>query len=90
MHPLPSVDLHPEIYADAAALQKLPAPLVIDHLGMTEAGLPVVLETIDAGAKVKAAGFGRVQMDVPQGTGGRDAAAPCSLGSTSARGPRRS
>lgn len=64
---------HPEIYADAAALkpyvpmlQKLPMPLVIDHLGMTEAGLPVVLDLVSAGAKVKATGFGRVQMDVPR------------------------
>lgn len=64
---------HPEIYADAAALaphagalQRLPAPLVIDHLGMTEAGLPVVLDLVSAGARVKATGFGRVQMDVPR------------------------
>lgn len=64
---------HPEIYADAAALaphvgalQRLPIPLVIDHLGMTEAGLPVVLDLVSAGAKVKATGFGRVQMDVPR------------------------
>jgi predicted TIM-barrel fold metal-dependent hydrolase len=64
---------HPEIYADAAALaphvgalQKLPAPLVIDHLGMTEAGLPVVLDLVAAGATVKATGFGWVRMDVPR------------------------
>ena len=63
---------HPEIYADAAALQphvarlaKLPG-LVIDHLGMTEQGLPVLLDLVDAGAKVKATGFGRVEMDVPR------------------------
>jgi predicted TIM-barrel fold metal-dependent hydrolase len=61
---------HAEIYADAAALRphvaalsKLP-DLVIDHLGMTEAGLPVILDLVDAGARVKATGFGRVQMDV--------------------------
>jgi predicted TIM-barrel fold metal-dependent hydrolase len=64
---------HPEIYADAAALaphvaklQRLPAPLVIDHLGMTEAGLPVVLDLVAAGARVKATGFGRVMLDVPK------------------------
>ena len=61
---------HAEIYADAAtlaphvaALSKLPR-IVIDHLGMTEAGLPVVLDLVRAGAKIKATGFGRVKMDV--------------------------
>jgi predicted TIM-barrel fold metal-dependent hydrolase len=61
---------HAEIYADAAALKphvgrlsKLPQ-IVIDHLGMTAAGLPVVLDLVDAGAKIKATGFGRVKMDV--------------------------
>lgn len=61
---------HAEIYADAAtlaphvaALSKLPR-IVIDHLGMTEAGLPVVLDLVRAGARVKATGFGRVTMNV--------------------------
>ncbi|TDH61728.1 amidohydrolase [Dankookia rubra] len=64
--------LHAQVYADAAvlapavaALARLPA-LVIDHLGMTEAGLPVVLDLARAGAKVKASGFGRVALDVPR------------------------
>jgi len=63
---------HAEIYADAAALgphvaalSALPQ-LSIDHLGMTEAGLPVLLDLVEAGCKVKATGFGRVQMDVPR------------------------
>ncbi len=63
---------HSEIYADAAALKphvdklsKLPQ-LSIDHLGMTEAGLPVLLDLVAAGCKVKATGFGRVKMDVPK------------------------
>ena len=62
---------HAEIYADAAtlaphvaALSKLPR-IVIDHLGMTEAGLPALLDLVRAGAKVKATGFGRVKMDLP-------------------------
>jgi predicted TIM-barrel fold metal-dependent hydrolase len=62
---------HAEIYADAAALAphvtklaSLPQ-LCIDHLGMTEAGLPVLLDLVAAGCKVKATGFGRVQLDVP-------------------------
>ncbi|MFC7739439.1 amidohydrolase family protein [Roseomonas sp. GCM10028921] len=64
--------LHTQIYADTAQLRpfvgrlaKLGSRLVIDHLGMTEAGLPVVLDLVDAGAKVKATGFGRVSLDVP-------------------------
>jgi predicted TIM-barrel fold metal-dependent hydrolase len=63
---------HAEIYADAAALgphvdrlTKMAAPLSIDHLGMTQAGLPVLLDLVSAGVKVKATGFGRVKMDVP-------------------------
>jgi len=63
---------HAEMYADAAALRphvaklsKLPQ-LVIDHMGMTEAGLPVILDLVDAGARIKATGFGRVMMDVPK------------------------
>ena len=63
---------HAEIYADAAALKphlatlsKLPR-LSIDHLGMTEAGMPVTLELVDAGCRVMATGFGRVQLDVPK------------------------
>ncbi len=62
---------HAEIYADAAALaphvdelSKLPQ-LSIDHLGMTEAGLPVLLDLVASGCKVKATGFGRVGLDVP-------------------------
>ena len=31
---------------------------------MTEAGVPVVLDLVVAGAKVKATGFGRVKLDV--------------------------
>jgi predicted TIM-barrel fold metal-dependent hydrolase len=61
---------HAEFYADAAELKphvdrlaKLPR-ISIDHLGMTEAGLPVVLDLVAAGAWVKATGFGRVSMDV--------------------------
>jgi predicted TIM-barrel fold metal-dependent hydrolase len=63
---------HSEIYCDAAALKphvdklsKLPQ-LSIDHLGMTEAGVPVLLDLVAAGCKVKATGFGRVKLDVPK------------------------
>lgn len=63
---------HAEIYADAASLapyvgrlSKMAAPLSIDHLGMTQAGLPVLLDLVSAGVKVKATGFGRVKFAVP-------------------------
>lgn len=76
---------HAELYADAAALAphvarlaKLPQ-LSIDHLGMTEAGLPVLLDLVAAGCKVKATGFGRVQMDVPRALERIAAAAPTAL-----------
>lgn len=61
---------HSEIYADAAALaphvarlSKLPQ-ICVDHLGMTEAGVPALLDLVAAGCKVKATGFGRVKLDV--------------------------
>jgi predicted TIM-barrel fold metal-dependent hydrolase len=61
---------HSEIYADAAALKphvdrlaKLPQ-LSIDHLGMTEAGVPVLLDLVAAGCKVKATGFGRAKLNI--------------------------
>jgi predicted TIM-barrel fold metal-dependent hydrolase len=63
---------HAEIYADAASLrphvpqlQKLPR-IVVDHLGMKESGLPVVLDLVDSGARIKATGFGRVSMNIPR------------------------
>jgi predicted TIM-barrel fold metal-dependent hydrolase len=63
---------HSEIYADAAALAphidklaKLPK-LSIDHLGMTQAGVPTLIELAGAGVMVKATGFGRVTLDVPK------------------------
>jgi predicted TIM-barrel fold metal-dependent hydrolase len=63
---------HAEIYADAAALRphvgrltRMGVKLSIDHLGMTQAGLPVLLDLVAAGVKVKATGFGRLRLDVP-------------------------
>jgi hypothetical protein len=60
---------HAEFYVDAQQLEpytthltQLPRPIVIDHLGMTTAGLPTTLQLVSAGAKVKATGFGRVQV----------------------------
>jgi predicted TIM-barrel fold metal-dependent hydrolase len=61
---------HVELYADLAklgldelaTLARLPQ-LVVDHLGMSEAGLPHLVELARGGAKVKATGFGRVLLD---------------------------
>lgn len=62
---------HVELYADAAelvdlidVLGALPA-VSIDHLGLSTAGLPVLLELVARGVRVKATGFGRVDLDVP-------------------------
>ncbi|MEV0028691.1 amidohydrolase family protein [Nocardia sp. NPDC050793] len=61
---------HVELYMDGqmlASLQpvisKLPA-LSVDHLGMSDEGLPYLLDLVDRGAHVKATGFGRVAMNV--------------------------
>lgn len=62
---------HAEFYLDASALETL-APLLrrlpragVDHLGMGADGLPRLLELVGRGVKVKATGFGRVELDVP-------------------------
>ena len=62
---------HVELYADVAAMApmfetiaSLPA-VSIDHLGMTQAGLPALLKLAERGVKVKATGFGRTEVDVP-------------------------
>ncbi len=61
---------HTEIYADGSdlaelepRLRRLPR-LAIDHLGMSTTGLPAVLRLAERGARVKATGFGRVDLDV--------------------------
>lgn len=57
---------HVELYVDAqdlgdlkSRLRRLPA-FSIDHLGLSQEGLPDLLELVDAGARVKATGFGRL------------------------------
>ena len=60
---------HVELYADAAELSDHAAMLAalprvaIDHLGLSQAGLPVLLRLVEAGVHVKATGFGRVELD---------------------------
>jgi predicted TIM-barrel fold metal-dependent hydrolase len=59
---------HIELYADATELDpehlvRLPH-VVIDHLGLRAAGLPVVRRIAERGHHVKATGFGRGDVDV--------------------------
>lgn len=64
-------DWHTELYADAATLDPVFETIAnlpkvsIDHLGMTQAGMPNILRLVERGAKVKATGFGRTEVDVP-------------------------
>jgi predicted TIM-barrel fold metal-dependent hydrolase len=60
---------HVELYADAKDLaavfdtvSRLPA-LSIAHLGISTEGLPTLLKLVELGMKVKATGFGRIDMD---------------------------
>ena len=65
------VGWHSELYIDARSIDDeleqriaaLPAAS-IDHLGMHERGLPRLLRLVGRGVKVKATGFGRIDMDV--------------------------
>lgn len=64
------VGWHSELYIDAKDLseiaptiEKLPA-ISIDHLGLSEEGLPHLLRLVEKGVRVKATGFGRVELDV--------------------------
>lgn len=62
---------HTELYADARDLEPVYQTLVrlpqtsIAHLGLSKAGLPLLLKLAENGMKVKATGFGRVDLDVP-------------------------
>lgn len=64
------VGWHVELYVDsrelpalADVLARLPA-VSIDHLGLSQAGLPHLLRLAERGVRVKATGFGRVDFDV--------------------------
>ena len=60
---------HVEFYVDGADLpgllnQLLALPkVVIDHLGLSSAGLPSLYKLVERGAYVKATGFGRLDFD---------------------------
>lgn len=64
------VGWHSELYIDAkklpeiaSTIEKLPA-VSIDHLGLSEEGLTHLLKLVDKGIRVKATGFGRVELNV--------------------------
>lgn len=60
---------HSELYIDARTLPDLAGTLAalpavsIDHLGLHRDGLPHLLKLVEQGVKVKATGFGRVDLD---------------------------
>ena len=61
---------HSELYIDAkeipeitSTIEKLPA-ISIDHLGLSEEGLPHLLKLVEKGVRVKATGFGRVDLNI--------------------------
>ncbi|MFJ9418874.1 amidohydrolase family protein [Streptomyces sp. NPDC101227] len=63
---------HTELYIDARdlpvllpTLRSLPA-LSVDHLGLSDEGLTSLLHLVENGTKVKATGFGRVDLDVDE------------------------
>lgn len=66
------VGWHAELYVDSEDLPELEPRLTalprvaIDHLGMTRDGYPALLRLVERGVKVKATGFGRVELDVPE------------------------
>lgn len=76
---------HAEFYLDGSSLEAL-APVLrrlprvcVDHLGMTDDARPHLLRLVERGHKVKATGFGRVELDVPRALREIHAADPTAL-----------
>ncbi|MBL4567607.1 MAG: amidohydrolase family protein [Porticoccus sp.] len=64
------VNWHVELYVDSKELPDLYDTLIalpsvsIDHLGLSQAGLGLLIKLAEKGVRVKATGFGRVDFDV--------------------------
>lgn len=76
---------HVELYVDSRELAELKPLLcrlpafVIDHLGLSREGFPTLLELVECGGRVKATGFGRGDLNVPDALRSIDAANPEAL-----------
>lgn len=76
---------HAELYIDARNLPELAPTLAalpsvsLDHLGLHRDGFQHVLRLVDRGVKVKATGFGRVELDPAQAMSAIVAANPEAL-----------
>jgi predicted TIM-barrel fold metal-dependent hydrolase len=79
------VGWHAELYIDARELRTLHETLVclpavsIDHLGLSKAGFDELLKLAEAGVKVKATGFGRIDLDLASALRSLHAANPSAL-----------
>lgn len=66
------VGWHVELYVDSRHLAELTPRLLalprvsIDHLGLSQAGLPHLLKLVEQGVWVKATGFGRCDFDIAE------------------------
>src|SRR6185437_7871320 len=76
---------HIELYVDSGDLPDLEPRLLrlpkvsIDHLGLSRLGFATLLRLVERGVRVKATGFGRVDMDVPEALRAINAANPAAL-----------
>lgn len=62
---------HVEFYVDSRELNGIAAQLdqlpkySIDHLGLSKEGFPALLKLVEKGARIKATGFSRTDLDIP-------------------------
>ncbi|MEC3891350.1 amidohydrolase family protein [Nocardiopsis sp. LDBS1602] len=61
--------MHTELYVDARDLDEIASTVAalpsvsVDHMGLHAEGLPTLLRLVERGTRVKATGFGRVDLD---------------------------